>query len=236
MYDPYFSYASESLLYIAVLVVAVIGMIASLKVQSTFKKYSTMPARCGLRANDVARRLLYEGGSSATLSPVSGSLTDHYDPTKNAVGLSESVYNSTSVAALAVAAHEIGHVMQHQEGYTPIKVRNALLPVARIGSTVGPWLVIIGIMMGAFNLASIGAGLYFGILAFQLVTLPVEFNASRRAMVALRESGLMTREEETGAGRVLRAAAMTYVAALAVAFAQLLRLILIVSRANDRRR
>ena len=180
MYDPYFSYASESLLYIAVLVVAVIGMIASLKVQSTFKKYSTMLARCGLRANDVARRLLYEGGSSATLSPVSGSLTDHYDPTKNAVGLSESVYNSTSVAALAVAAHEIGHVMQHQEGYTPIKVRNALLPVARIGSTVGPWLVIIGIMMGAFNLASIGAGLYFGILAFQLVTLPVEFNASRR--------------------------------------------------------
>ena len=153
MYDPYFSYAAESLLYIAVLVVAVIGMIASLKVQSTFKKYSTMPARCGLRANDVARRLLYEGGSSATLSPVSGSLTDHYDPTKNAVGLSESVYNSTSVAALAVAAHEIGHVMQHQEGYTPIKVRNALLPVARIGSTVGPWLVIIGIMMGAFNLA-----------------------------------------------------------------------------------
>ena len=145
MYDPYFSYAAESLLYIAVLVVAVIGMIASLKVQSTFKKYSTMPARCGLRANDVARRLLYEGGSSATLSPVSGSLTDHYDPTKNAVGLSESVYNSTSVAALAVAAHEIGHVMQHQEGYTPIKVRNALLPVARIGSTVGPWLVIIGI-------------------------------------------------------------------------------------------
>ena len=179
MYDPYFSYASESLLYIAVLIVAVFGMIASLKVQSTFKKYSTMPARCGLRANDVARRLLYEGGSSATLSPVSGSLTDHYDPTKNAVGLSESVYNSTSVAALAVAAHEIGHVMQHQEGYTPIKVRNALLPVARIGSTVGPWLVIIGIMMGAFNLASIGAGLYFGILAFQLVTLPVEFNASR---------------------------------------------------------
>lgn len=177
MYDPYFSYAAESLLYIAVLVVAVIGMIASLKVQITFKKYSTMPARCGLRANDVARRLLYEGGSSATLSPVSGSLTDHYDPTKNAVGLSESVYNSTSVAALAVAAHEIGHVMQHQEGYTPIKVRNALLPVARIGSTVGPWLVIIGIMMGAFNLASIGAGLYFGILAFQLVTLPVEFNA-----------------------------------------------------------
>lgn len=224
MYDPYFSYASESLLYIAVLVVAVIGMIASLKVQSTFKKYSTMLARCGLRANDVARRLLYEGGSSATLSPVSGSLTDHYDPTKNAVGLSESVYNSTSVAALAVAAHEIGHVMQHQEGYTPIKVRNALLPVARIGSTVGPWLVIIGIMMGAFNLASIGAGLYFGILAFQLVTLPVEFNASRRAMTYI-DTIALPQSEQGGAFSVLRACALTYVAAALTSILQLLWLL-----------
>ena len=222
MYDPYFSYASESLLYIAVLVVAVIGMIASLKVQSTFKKYSTMLARCGLRANDVARRLLYEGGSSATLSPVSGSLTDHYDPTKNAVGLSESVYNSTSVAALAVAAHEIGHVMQHQEGYTPIKVRNALLPVARIGSTVGPWLVIIGIMMGAFNLASIGAGLYFGILAFQLVTLPVEFDATARAKKLMVSAGIVSPDEERGAGEVLNAAFLTYVASAVTALLTLL--------------
>mgnify|MGYP000009493511 FL=1 len=235
MYDPYFSYASESLLYIAVLIVAVFGMIASLKVQSTFKKYSTMPARCGLRANDVARRLLYEGGSSATLSPVSGSLTDHYDPTKNAVGLSESVYNSTSVAALAVAAHEIGHVMQHQEGYTPIKVRNALLPVARIGSTVGPWLVIIGIMMGAFNLASIGAGLYFGILAFQLVTLPVEFNASRRGLKMLTEGGYISYgSEEQAAKKVLRAAAMTYVVAALSTFLIFLRLVMMASR-NRRR-
>mgnify|MGYP000568582104 CR=1 FL=1 len=216
------------------LVVAVIGMIASLKVQSTFKKYSTMPARCGLRANDVARRLLYEGGSSATLSPVSGSLTDHYDPTKNAVGLSESVYNSTSVAALAVAAHEIGHVMQHQEGYTPIKVRNALLPVARIGSTVGPWLVIIGIMMGAFNLASIGAGLYFGILAFQLVTLPVAFNASARAIETIDGQMLLDSDELPGAKKVLRAAAMTYVAALLMSALQLLRFVLIFLGRNNR--
>lgn len=236
MYDPYFSYASESLLYIAVLIVAVLGMVASLKVQSTFKKYSTMPARCGLRANDVARRLLYEGGSSATLSPVSGSLTDHYDPTKNAVGLSESVYNSTSVAALAVAAHEIGHVMQHQDGYTPIKVRNALLPVARIGSTVGPWLVIIGIMMGAFNLASIGAGLYFGILAFQLVTLPVEFNASHRALETLEGEHILEDEEMAGARKVLRAAALTYVAALLSSLLQLLRYVLIfLNRSGNRR-
>ena len=234
MYDPYFSYASESLLYIAVLIVAVFGMIASLKVQSTFKKYSTMPARCGLRANDVARRLLYEGGSSATLSPVSGPLSDFFDPTQNAVGLSESVYNSTSVAALAVAAHEIGHVMQHQEGYTPIKVRNALLPVARIGSTVGPWLVIIGIMMGAFNLASIGAGLYFGILAFQLVTLPVEFNASRRGLKMLTVGGYISYGSEEQAARKVLRAAMTYVVAALSTFLTFLRLVMMASR-NRRR-
>ena len=176
---------------------------------------------------------------------MSGSLTDHYDPTKNAVGLSESVYNSTSVAALAVAAHEIGHVMQHQEGYTPIKVRNALLPVARIGSTVGPWLVIIGIMMGAFNLASIGAGLYFGILAFQLVTLPVEFNASARAIATisasrrglkmLTEGGYISYgSEEQAAKKVLRAAAMTYVVAALSTFLTFLRLVMMASR-NRRR-
>ncbi len=235
MYDSYFTYAAESLLYIAVLIVAVIGMIASLKVQSTFKKYSTMPARCGLRANDVARRLLYAGGSTATLSPVSGSLTDHYDPTKNAVGLSESVYNSASVAALAVAAHEVGHVMQHQDDYTPIRIRNTLLPIARLGSAVGPWLVIIGIMIGAFNLASIGAWLYFGILAFQLVTLPVEFNASRRGLKMLTDGGYIAYgSEEQAAKQVLRAAAMTYVVAALSTFLTFLRLFLMANR-NRRR-
>ena len=145
------------------------------------------------------------------------------------------MYNSTSVAALAVAAHEIGHVMQHQEGYTPIKVRNALLPVARIGSTVGPWLVIIGIMMGAFNLASIGAGLYFGILAFQLVTLPVEFNASRRGLKMLTEGGYISYgSEEQAAKKVLRAAAMTYVVAALSTFLTFLRLVMMANR-NRRR-
>ena len=138
MYDPYFSYASESLLYIAVLIVAVIGMIASLKVQSTFKKYSTMPARCGLRRTALRAGCFTRAAAPPRFRPCLVRLPT-IDPTKNAVGLSESVYNSTSVAALAVAAHEIGHVMQHQEGYTPIKVRNALLPVARMGSTA--WAV-----------------------------------------------------------------------------------------------
>lgn len=235
MVDPYFSYAADSLLYVAVLIVAVLGMAASLKVNSTFKKYSSMGAHCGLRANEVARQLLYNGGSSASLSAVSGSLTDHYDPTKNAVGLSESVYNSTSVAALAVAAHEVGHVMQHQDGYVPIKVRNSLLPIARIGSSVGPWLVIIGIALGAFNLASIGAGLYFGILAFQLVTLPVEFNASRRGLNMLREGGyIVGSTEERAAKKVLRAAAMTYVVSALSTFLTFLRLVAMSNRSRRR--
>lgn len=235
MVDPYFSYAAEQLLYVAVLIVAVIGMIASASVNSTFKKYSSMPAHCGLAANQVARRLLYEGGSDAALGAVSGSLTDHFDPSKNFVGLSQSVYGSSSVAALAVAAHEIGHVMQHKDGYAPIRVRNTLLPIARIGSTVGPWLVIIGIALGAFNLASIGAGLYFGILAFQLVTLPVEFNASRRGLEMLTSGGYIAGDQqERAAKKVLRAAAMTYVVAALSTFLTFLRLVAMANRSKRR--
>ncbi len=236
MYGSYYYYdGAEMLLYIAVLVVAVFGLIASARVNSAFKKYSSLPASCGWSASRVAQRLLYEGGSNASLTAVSGSLTDHYNPGTNTVGLSESVYNSTSVAALAVAAHEIGHVMQHQEGYVPIKVRNAVLPVAKIGSTVGPILVIVGIMLGAFNLANIGAGLYFGILAFQLVTLPVEFNASRRGLKMLTEGGYICgNTEENAAKKVLRAAAMTYVVAALSTFLTFLRLVLMANRGRRR--
>ena len=236
MYGSYYYYDGlESLLYIAVLVVAVFGLIASARVNSAFKKYSSLPASCGWSASRVAQRLLYEGGSNASLTTVSGSLTDHYNPSTNTVGLSESVYNSTSVAALAVAAHEIGHVMQHQEGYVPIKVRNAVLPIAKIGSTVGPILVIVGLMLGAFNLASIGAGLYFGILAFQLVTLPVEFNASRRGLRMLTEGGYISGStEENAAKKVLRAAAMTYVVAALSTFLTFLRLVLMANRSRRR--
>lgn len=142
---PYFYY--DSMLWV-VLAVAVIGMIASSRVQSTFRKYSNMPARTGLRACDVAQRMLLYGGSNAQLTRVSGALTDHFNPKTNTVGLSEAVFDQSSVAALAVAAHEIGHVMQYQEGYTPIRVRNALVPVANIGSAVSPYLVLLGVIMG----------------------------------------------------------------------------------------
>ena len=235
MLDQYFSYAAETVLYFAVIIIAIAGMIASLKVQSTFMKYSDMPAYCGLSASQVAQRLLNEGGSDATLTPVSGSLTDHFDPARNRVGLSQTVYNSTSVAALAVAAHEIGHVMQYRDGYTPIRIRNSLLPIARIGSAIGPWLVLLGIVLSWFNLANFGAWLYLGILVFQLVTLPVEFNASKRGIAMLTEGGYIAQgSEETAAKKVLRAAAMTYVVAALSTFFTFLRLLAMSNRARRR--
>ena len=227
---PYFYY--DSMIW-AVLAVAVIGMIASSRVQSTFNKYAKLPARTGLRACDVAQRMLYEHGSSVQLTRVSGSLTDHFNPKTNTVGLSEAVFDQSSVAALAVAAHEIGHVMQYQEGYTPIRVRNALVPVANIGSTVSPYLVLLGVMMGSYNLAMVGALLFGGILLFQLVTLPVEFNASRRGIAMLSEGGYIAGgEEESAANAVLRAAAMTYVVAAISAFVSFLRLFMIARRSR----
>ena len=230
---PYFYY--DSMLWV-VLAVAVIGMIASSRVQSTFRKYSKMPARTGLRACDVAQRMLFDGGSDAQLTRVSGALTDHFNPKTNTVGLSEAVFDQSSVAALAVAAHEIGHVMQYQEGYAPIRVRNALVPVANIGSTISPYLVLLGVLMGSYELALFGALLFGGILLFQLVTLPVEFNASHRALETLEGEHILEDEEMAGARKVLRAAALTYVAALLSSLLQLLRYVLIfLNRSGNRR-
>ena len=226
---PYFYY--DSMLWV-VLAVAVIGMIASSRVQSTFRKYSNMPARTGLRACDVAQRMLLYGGSNAQLTRVSGALTDHFNPKTNTVGLSEAVFDQSSVAALAVAAHEIGHVMQYQEGYTPIRVRNALVPVANIGSAVSPYLVLLGVIMGNYSLAVFGALLFGGILMFQLVTLPVEFNASRRAMETLDKDHILEGDELRGARKVLSAAAMTYVVAALSAFVSFLRLFMIANRSR----
>lgn len=231
----YLLYGSNSTLFLIVIAVAVLGMIASARVNSVFKKYAKMPARAGLPASDVAQRLLYAGGSDAQLTQVGGRLTDHYDPRSNVVGLSQTVYNDSSVAALAVAAHEIGHVMQYQDGYGPIRLRNALLPVARIGSGVAPWIVILGVFMGSFGLASFGAWLFAGILLFQLVTLPVEFNASHRALDMLTAQGYLdAHEEEAAARKVLNAAAATYVVAALASFVTFLRLLLIAGNARRR--
>ena len=228
---PYFYYYDPMLW--AVLALALVGLIASARVQSTFRKYSQMPARTGLRACDVAQRMLFDGGSDAQLTRVSGTLTDHFNPKTNTVGLSEAVFDQSSVAALAVAAHEIGHVMQYQEGYAPIRMRNALVPVANIGSTLSPYLVLLGALMGSYELALFGALLFGGILLFQLVTLPVEFNASRRGIAMLSEGGYLAgNEEERAAKAVLRAAAMTYVVAALSAFVSFLRLFFIARRSR----
>lgn len=228
----YYSY--DSMLWV-VLAVALLGMIASSRVQSTFKKYAQMPAQTGMRARDVAARMLLYGGSNVQVTQVSGTLTDHYNPKTNTVGLSDAVYDQSSVAALAVAAHEIGHVMQYQEGYTPIRVRNAIIPVARIGSSISPYLVLLGVMLGSFELAMFGAILFGGILLFQLVTLPVELDASRRAIAMLSEGGYIAGGAEENAARaVLRAAAMTYVVAALSAFVSFLRLFLLASRTRRR--
>lgn len=228
-------YSTDQLYLFGLIILAVVGMIASSRVQSAFRKYSSLPASCGLTAAETARRLLLNGGSNAQLQRVSGALTDHYDPRNNTVGLSEAVYDQSSVSALAVAAHEIGHVMQYQEGYGPIKLRNAVLPVARLSSTVAPWLVLLGVFMGSYPLATFGTVLFAAILLFQVATLPVEFNASRRAIAMLTEGGyLSSREEEQAAKKVLKAAAMTYVVAALSTFLTFLRLLSLSNRARRR--
>ena len=218
-------------LILAVIAVFILGLIAQGGVTRTFSKYSKAPASSGLTGQEVAQRLLDQGGSSVTIRPVNGSLTDHFDPRNQTVGLSNSVYGSRSIAALAVAAHEIGHVMQYEEGYFPIRLRNAILPVASLGSGAAPWIVVLGLIFGMGDLAMAGVWLFGAVLAFQLITLPVEYNASSRAMRTLVDGHILRDEQEIdGTRRVLSAAALTYVAALIVSAAQLLRLILLFGR------
>lgn len=222
-------------MFILVILVAVLGMIASSRVNSTFKKYAKMPSGRGIRACDAAENMLYQGGSDARLTRVSGSLTDHFNPKTNTVGLSEAVYDETSVAALAVAAHEIGHVMQYQEGYGPIRLRNKLVPVVNFSSRISPFIVLLGLFIGSYDVAMAGVLLFGGMLLFQLITLPVELNASRRAIAMLTEGGYITgNQEERAARKVLRAAAMTYVVAALSAFVSFLRLFLMVTRTRRR--
>lgn len=225
----------SNLLIFAVLAVFALGLIAQARVKSTFNQYARIPAVAAITAYETASRLLSRAGSNVRVTEVSGSLTDHFDPRNNTVGLSENVYGQSSIAALAVAAHEIGHVMQHEEGYLPIKLRNAVLPVASFGSGAAPWITLVGVMLGSFNLAMLGVWLFLGILLFQFVTLPVELNASRRALAMLEEGGYLTYDEIPGARKVLRAAAMTYVVAALSALVSFLRLFLM-ARSTRRNR
>ncbi len=221
--------------WILVIPAMIISLIAQIQVKSTFARYNRVPNRKGYTAAMLARQILDENGlQHIRIERVAGELTDHYSPKEDVIRLSDSTYNSTSVGALGVAAHEVGHAIQYGVGYFPIKVRNAFIPITQIGSSIAWPLAILGIILGFPLLTEVGILLFCAVVLFQLLTLPVEFNASHRAICTLREDRILDEDELKGAKKVLAAAAMTYVAALIVAFANLLRLLAL--RNRDQRR
>lgn len=205
-----------------------ISIWAQTKVNSTFNKYSKIFSSRGYTAAQIARYILDANGLyNVNVERVNGNLTDHFDPKSNVVRLSDSVHNSTSVAAIGVAAHEVGHAIQHAVGYGPIKIRAAIIPITQIGSKLSMPLILFGLLFSFQPIISLGIIFFATATIFQLVTLPVEFNASNRALAILEERDYLYGEELTGAKKTLSAAAMTYVAALIVSAVQLLRLILL---------
>ncbi|MDD6307684.1 MAG: zinc metallopeptidase [Clostridiales bacterium] len=227
---PYFYYYWDPT-YMLVIIGAVICMIASARVKSTYNKYSEYRSMTGMTGAQAAERLLNSAGIyDVSIRHVSGSLTDNYNPVKKTLNLSDSVYNSTSVAAIGVAAHECGHAIQHQQGYVPLNLRSAIVPVANLGSTLAWPLIIIGLFFnsatGSF-LINLGIIFFSFAVIFQLVTLPVEFNASSRALRMLEQQGILGDSELPYTKKVLKAAALTYVASAAAAILQLLRVIIL---------
>lgn len=237
MFYPY--YYGFDTGYILVLIAAILSMVASARVSSTFKKFSQKPTSRSITGEQAARKILDENGlHDIRVERVSGNLTDHYDPRAKVIRLSDSVHSSTSVAAVGVAAHEAGHAVQHAVGYAPIKLRNTIVPIANIGSMAGPYLIIIGLLLsGAMSDVLLNLGIWFfsAAVLFQLVTLPVEFNASNRAIATLKNGMYLYEDEVPAVKKVLSAAAMTYVAAAAVSIANLLRFIMLIGgrRRND---
>ena len=238
---PYSYYYGFDWTYVVlVLPCILLSLWASANVKSTFNRYAKQFSSRRITGADAARRVLAANGvHGVRIDRVSGNLTDHYDPKTNVIRLSDSVYDSTSTAAIGVACHEAGHAVQYAESYAPIKLRAAIIPITNFGSKIAMPLILAGILLTAFGsfsdtLVYLGIAAFGFSLVFQLVTLPVEFNASRRAMRAIEEANILTDEEQRGARKTLTAAAMTYVAATAVALAQLLRLIVLFG--NRRRR
>ena len=226
---------------VLVLPCMIFAMVASSRVNSTFKKYSSQLSQRRLTGAEAAQRVLsYNGVTGVRIERVAGNLTDHYDPTTNVIRLSDSVYSSTSTAAIGVAAHEAGHAVQYAKEYAPIKLRAAIIPITNFGSKLAIPLILAGILLTFLGDLS-NVLVYLGIAAFglsfvfQVITLPVEFNASRRALQAIKQANLLTQEEQKGAKQTLQAAAMTYVAAMSVALAQLIRLIVIFGNGRRRR-
>ena len=215
--------------YILIIIAAIISLIAQWRVNSAFSKYSRVASMSGMTGAQAARMILQSNGiNDVSVQRISGKLTDHYNPSTKVLNLSESVYGSTSVAAIGVAAHECGHAIQHARGYFPLSLRTALVPVANIGSQLSWVFIIVGAIL-SFNqtLITIGIIMFSAAVLFQLVTLPVEFNASARALEQLESNGILYRDEVSQTRKVLSAAALTYVAAAATAIFQLLRLIIL---------
>lgn len=238
---PYY-YGFDWTYVVLVLPCVILSLWASANVNSTFKKYSQQFSTRRLTGAEAAQRVLLANGvQGVSIQRISGNLTDHFDPSTNVIRLSDSVYDSTSTAAIGVACHEAGHAVQYAENYAPIKLRAAVIPATNLGSKLAMPLILLGLIFsyaGNFSYVLVYAGIAcFGLsLVFQLITLPVEFNASHRALAAISAGNLLTEDEENGARKVLTAAALTYVAATATALAQLLRLLVLFGGRGNRRR
>ena len=233
---PYYYYGYNSTGLLPVLICALFALWASHNVNSTFKKYAKQFSRRNLTGAQAAQRVLSANGvHGVRIERVGGSLTDHFDPKTNVIRLSDSVYDSTSTAAIGVACHEAGHAVQYAVGYAPIKLRAAIIPVTNFGTRIAWPLMLLGVLLSSmsyafYNLVYVGIACFSLSLVFQLITLPVEFNASRRAMQAIEQGGILYEDELAGARKTLTAAALTYVAAVAASLVQLLRLIAIYGR------
>ncbi len=230
--NAYMLYYATGIIMIPVLL---FSFYCQIKVKRAFRRYSSVHAMCGMTGAQAAARLLQLNGiTDVQIRQIGGTLTDYYDPKNKEICLSGDVYNATSVAAIGVACHEAGHACQHAQGYAPLKIRNAAIPATRIGSSLGIPLVLLGMVFTWRPLIIVGIVLYALVALFQLLTLPVEFNASRRALQTIESNQFLTEQEYRGAKKVLTAAALTYVAALASALATLLRLLLLAGRSDDR--
>jgi len=228
-YGPYGFYYGLDWTYILVLIGAVLSLIASAKVNSTFNKYSRVRSMSGMTGAEAAQRILNQNGIyDVAVEHVRGNLTDHYDPKNKILRLSDATYSSNSVAAIGVAAHECGHALQHNDEYLPLKIRSAIVPAANIGSRLGIPIILLGVILGSnYFLIELGIWVFSLAVLFQIVTLPVEFNASSRAMAMMERYGILSGDELRSTRKVLSAAAMTYVAAAASSILQLLRLVLL---------
>ena len=237
----YYYYGFDWTYVVLVLPCILLSLWASANVNSTFKRYSGQYSRRGLTGAQAAERVLRSNGvTNVRIERVSGNLTDHFDPRSNVIRLSDNVYGNTSTSAIGVACHEAGHAVQYAQDYAPIRIRSAVIPATNLGSKLAMPLILLGLLIGfkgdlSYFLVYLGIGCFGLSLVFQLVTLPVEFDASRRAMAAIAQSELLTEEEQRGARKTLSAAALTYVAATAVALSQLLRLLILFGgrRKND---